>query len=209
MYKSWQEVDEKTNGLVTLLTFSILYINDEVYDYQVRLKEVFLKSRYYRFCGKHLYNRIEKNVRAYNLKMKSIIKDKMTDYASLLIEVDEIHQKHISNYYYAVSQCLLDRGITGELNKIQSILSVMDMLCQTSKITIDAFQKNVSDKLEVNNPTREFDTSYIDNSVLALSGYLAPKNITIDLNRDKRIMEAFQVFTNKLLSSETINAVME
>lgn len=209
MYKSWQEIDEKMNGLVTLLTFSILYINDEVYDYQVRLREVFSKSKYYRFTGKYLYNKIEKNVKDYNYKLKSIVKDKMIDYASMLIEIDEIHKKHISNYYYAVSQCLLDKGITGELNKIQSILSVMDMLCQTSKITIDAFQRNVSDRFGVNNPTREFDASYIDNYVLELVNYLAPKNITIDLNRDKRIMEAFQVFSNKLLSLETINAVME
>lgn len=208
MYKSWQELDEYTKGLVTLLTFSILYINDEVYDYQVRLKEVFLKSGYYRFTGKYLYKRIEKNVNDYNYKLKSIVKDKMIDYASILLEVDEVHQKHISNYYYAVSQCLLNHGITGELNSIQSILSVMDMLCQTSKITIDAFQRNVSDRFDVNNPTREFDASYIDNSVLALSNYLAVKNITIDLNREERILEAFQVFSNKLLSLETINAVI-
>lgn len=94
--KDWNDVDNLTNGLVSLLTFSILYLNDEVYDYQVRLKEEFVKSEYYRFMGKYLYNKIERNVKSYNQKIKFIVKDKITDYANLLIEVDEVHSIHDS-----------------------------------------------------------------------------------------------------------------
>jgi hypothetical protein len=207
--KDWNDVDNLTNGLVSLLTFSILYLNDEVYDYQVRLQEVFVKSEYYRFTGKYLYNKIERNVKSYNHKIKFIVKDKITDYANLLIEVDEVHSRHIDNFYFAVSQCLLNGGIGGKLNKIQSILLVMDMLCQTVRISIEAFQRNVSDKLRANNPTREFDTTFIDRPVLELSDYLTPKGTIINLNANKSVMEAFKVFSDKLLSMETIKAVME
>lgn len=207
--KSWSDIDNALNGIVTLLTFSILYLNDEVYDYQMRLKEVFPNSVYCRFKGKYLYNRINEGVRRYNRLIRDVVGTKMENYASILVDIDEMHQKHISNYYYAVSKCLLENGIDGNLNTIESLLSVMDMLCQASKMSIDAFQRNVSSKFGVYNPTRKLDISMIDRPVLELSNIIMPKGKMINLNENENIVEAFHVFTNKLLSLETIKAVME
>lgn len=36
-YNDWEEIDKDTNGLVTSLTYMVLFVNDQVYNYTVSL----------------------------------------------------------------------------------------------------------------------------------------------------------------------------
>lgn len=46
-YNDWEEIDKDTNGLVTSLTYMILFVNDQVYNYTVSLMEAMRNSEHY------------------------------------------------------------------------------------------------------------------------------------------------------------------
>ena len=47
-YNSWDEIDKDTNGLVTSLTYIVLFVNDQVYNYAFELKDLIKATPYYR-----------------------------------------------------------------------------------------------------------------------------------------------------------------
>lgn len=73
-YNDWEEIDKDTNGLVTSLTYMILFVNDQVYNYTVSLMEAMRNSEHYRHNAKRTANAIEKEIDAYNTNIFRIAK---------------------------------------------------------------------------------------------------------------------------------------
>lgn len=65
-YNDWEEIDKDTNGLVTSLTYMVLFLNDQVYNYTVSLMEAMRNSEHYRHNAKRTANAIERGINAYN-----------------------------------------------------------------------------------------------------------------------------------------------
>lgn len=65
-YNDWEEIDKDTNGLVTSLTYMVLFLNDQVYNYTVSLMEAIRNSEHYRHNAKRTANAIERGINAYN-----------------------------------------------------------------------------------------------------------------------------------------------
>ena len=38
-YNNWEEIDKDTDGLVTSLTYIVLFVNDQIYNYALRSYE--------------------------------------------------------------------------------------------------------------------------------------------------------------------------
>lgn len=57
-YNDWEEIDKDTNGLVTSLTYMVLFLNDQVYNYTVSLMEAMRNSKHYRHNAKHTISQI-------------------------------------------------------------------------------------------------------------------------------------------------------
>lgn len=66
-YNDWEEIDKDTNGLVTSLTYMILFVNDQVYNYTVSLMEAIRNSEHYRHNAKRTANAIEREINAYQI----------------------------------------------------------------------------------------------------------------------------------------------
>ena len=73
-YNDWEEIDKDTNGLVTSLTYMVLFVNDQVYNYTVSLMEAMRNSEHYRHNAKRTANAIEKEIDAYNTNIFRIAK---------------------------------------------------------------------------------------------------------------------------------------
>ena len=73
-YNDWEEIDKDTNGLVTSLTYMVLFLNDQVYNYTVSLMEAIRNSEHYRHNAKRTANAIERGINAYNTNIFRIAK---------------------------------------------------------------------------------------------------------------------------------------
>lgn len=138
-YNDWEEIDKDTNGLVTSLTYMVLFVNDQVYNYTVSLMEAIRNSEHYRHNAKRTANAIEREINAYNTNVFRIAKANKEALAEITQSMEEDVQPHIDRYYYTISQILLDHGVSGMTNRIASLSSTINMLAQMSRITISDF----------------------------------------------------------------------
>lgn len=47
-YNSWDEIDQDTGGLVTSLTYIVLFLNDQVYNSTIELKDNIKGTSFYK-----------------------------------------------------------------------------------------------------------------------------------------------------------------
>lgn len=88
-YNDWEEIDKDTNGLVTSLTYMVLFVNDQVYNYTVSLMEAIRNSEHYRHNAKRTANAIEKEIDAYNTNIFRIAKANKEALAEITQSMEE------------------------------------------------------------------------------------------------------------------------
>ena len=110
---------------------------------------------------------------------------------------------HIDKYGFAISQTLLNNGCSGELNHLISIASTIDMLCQTSKITIRDFYISMRKLVPIAvNPLAWLSIDKAMFYARMITDNLTPKDVSINLNDIPAISTAFQAIANKMLSPD-------
>lgn len=204
--KDW----EKNEAILYSYTAIALYLNDQVYNFQISLDEAITKSDFNRHSIKKYNNQIKKNIKAYNAQMERIMKEPiyMERFANMLSEIEEECASSLELYKFQVSQFLLDHGICGDKNMICSLASTINMLCQTSRCTIEQHYVKFS---VLNADIRTFKMDDIErlSDLIANDSMLKIKDLKIDLNDGTGILRAFNAFTNKLLSGKVQETIFK
>lgn len=202
-YNSWDEIDKDTNGLVTSLTYIVLFVNDQVYNYAFELKDIIKATPYYRQAAKKHANDLYKHMVSYNTRIQCVAKVNLEALALITASMEDDIKPHIDKYKYAVSQALHNWDIHGDLNNLLALCSTIDMLCQTSKITIRDFYDSMLKKAPIAyNPLEWLSLDKALHLVRVLTDTLTPKEAVVNLNEVPAIATAFQAIANKMLSPE-------
>ena len=208
-YNDWEEIDKDTNGLVTSLTYMILFVNDQVYNYTVSLMEAMRNSEHYRHNAKRTANAIEKEIDAYNTNIFRIAKANKEAFAEITQSMEEDVQPHIDRYY-TISQILLDHGVSGSSNRIASLSSTINMLAQMSRITISDFGDRMRRIVPlVYNPLSFLALDKVEHLSDRLSSEVTGKDVRINLNEQPGIVKAFTAITNAILDPRVFNKAFE
>ncbi|MEG2282957.1 MAG: hypothetical protein RSB93_06980, partial [Rikenellaceae bacterium] len=102
-FNSWTEIDQETNGLVSSLTYVVLFVNDQVYNYSLMLGEELKNSPFYRHEAKRLFNDIMKCVDNYNTNIFRTVKVNAEAFADITQSMEDDIKPHIDTYLYSVS----------------------------------------------------------------------------------------------------------
>lgn len=199
--KSWQEVDEDTRGLVSALTYVVLFINDQVYNHILMLGENLKPSKFYKHKNKMDFNTIDKEIKAYNFRINNIACIQSEVFASITQSMEDDLKHHIDRYYYAVSQVLLNNETTGEANRIASYASTINMLCQVSNLCINDFGKRICDLYRMqNNPLDYLKQEKIEKRSAELSSRMADRATKVNLNEEPSVSMAFMCIMSNMLN---------
>lgn len=202
-YNSWQEIDEDTNGLVASLTYMVLFVNDQVYNYSVSLMEAIRNIRHYRHAPKRTANMMERSIDAYNTKVFRIASERSDTMAEIMISMEEDVQPHIERYYYTISQILLNHGVDGDTNRIAALSSTINMLAQMSQITISDFYDRIRKIAPIaDNPLEILSLGKVEYLSGKLTSEVTGNDVKVNLNDYPSILNAFQAITNALLNPE-------
>lgn len=209
-YNDWEEIDKDTNGLVTSLTYMVLFVNDQVYNYTVSLMETIRNSEHYRHNAKRTANAIEREINAYNTNIFRISKANKEAFAEITQSMEEDVQPHIDRYYYTISQILLDHGVSGSSNRIASLSSTINMLAQMSRITIYDFGERMRGIVPLAyNPLSYLDLGRVEFLSDRLSSEVTGKDVRINLNEQPGIVKAFTAISNALLRPEVFEKAFD
>lgn len=200
---SWDEIDEQSGMKVSAFTYITLFLNDQVYAYEAMLEDEIKKSNMYRERVKYCFNLLHKAVKEYNRLMMNTLSPRQSDLmADILSSLEEELKPSLDTYLYQVSQYLLDAGINGEANRFASIASTINMLAQTSNLTISVFNDTVCKPFRIDcNPLAYLNMDRVKYLSGELSDVLTPGGRPINLNDGKGIAAAFSAFNNRLLYS--------
>lgn len=200
-YNSWNEIDQDTGGLVTSLTYIVLFLNDQVYNSTIELRDNIKDTSFYKHEVKKHVNDLYRFMRSYNTNIGVTAKVNQEALAIITQSMEDDIKPHIDRYGFAISQSLHNAGIHGGLNNLISISSTIDMLCQASKITIRHFYTAISKYAPLAcNPLLYFSMDKAMFLTRRITDCLPPKDVHIDLNKIPTISTAFQAIANKLLS---------
>ena len=209
-YNNWDDIDRDTQGLVTSTTYMVLFLNDQVYNYSISLMEAIRKSNHYRHTSKKMSNEIEREIKTYNTNVFRIAKANKDALAEITLSMEEDIQPHIERYYYAVSQVLLDNKVSGDTNRIASLSSTINMLCQMSRVTIRDFFEKMSQVVPLAyNPLHYLTLDKVEYLSGLLSNEVTGKEIEVDLSEKPSIIQAFTAITNALLKPEVFTRALE
>lgn len=191
-YNDWEEIDKDTNGLVTSLTYMVLFLNDQVYNYTVSLMEAIRNSEHYRHNAKRT------------------AKANKEAFAEITQSMEEDVQPHIDRYYYTISQILLDHGVSGMTNRIASLSSTINMLAQMSRITISDFGDRMRKIVPLAyNPLSYLALDKVEYLSDRLSSEVTGKDVRINLNEHPGIVKAFTAISNALLRPEVFEKAFD
>lgn len=209
--ESWEEIDEQSGMKVTAFTYITLFLNDQVYAYEALLGQEIRKSKLYRGSVKHNFTRLHLAVKEYNRLMMRTLSPVQGDFlAGILSRLEEELKPSLDTYLYQVSQYLLDSGISGEANRLASIASTINMLAQTSNLTISVFNDTVCRPSRImGNPLQYLNMDRVLYLSGILSDTLTPNGKMVNLNDGNGIADAFTAFNNKLLYSGAFDRAIE
>lgn len=209
--ESWEEIDEQSGMKVTAFTYITLFLNDQVYAYEALLGQEIKESPLYKGSAKHYYNRLHLAVKEYNRLMMRTLSPVQGDFlAGILSRLEAELKPSLDTYMYQVAQYLLDSGITGEANRLAAIASTINMLAQTSNLTISVFNDTVCRPFRVEgNPLQYLNMDRVQYLSGTLSDALTPNSQTVNLNNGQGIAAAFTAFNNKLLYSGAFDRAIE
>lgn len=189
--------------------YSGLFINDQVYNHALMLKEELKTAGLFRFSAKRDFQKAENEIAKYNLNMRSHINVSPEILASVLQDMEDCFMKDIDVLKYSISQIMLDHDISGVDNRIASLAMLINIFCQSSRIMVQFFREDVyaefgiySDKMDfLHLPTVEKYTAELSMSTTGKA------NSTCD--NSSRATKAFDVFVTKLIDQERFGEIVE
>lgn len=110
-YNSWDEIDQDTGGLVTSLTYIVLFLNDQVYNSTIELRDNIKNTSFYKHEVKKHVNDLYKFMRSYNTNIGITANINQEALAIITQSMEDDIKPHIDRYGFAISQSLHNAGI--------------------------------------------------------------------------------------------------
>lgn len=203
----------KPFGAECLYEYVALYCNDQIENMVLDLEPLISGMPYFRHKVKNLFNQMKREVRSYSLGRRRHTDISESEFADLMIEMEERYKRHIDILVFSISNSLLKDNVTGDNNKILSSLLAMGMLTQVGHCTRDFFVKAIQSRYGIQYTCDSLDYLYMDkfnHHLIKLCNELATKVFGIDDRiYQGKVTEAFNAFIVKILGEGEFERVIE
>lgn len=206
----WEQVEKDSKGLVSMLTYIALFINDQIYGYYADMSEVMKKSGLNRHMAKKLFRDMGREIRSYNSTINSAMGDASDFFADSMIVMEEDLKPSIERYRWQINQFLTDKGVDAERSGIASYASTINMLAQSVGVVIDTFSDIMRKRYGITrNPLNYIRMDRIKKISGELANVTADNRDIINLNENDNIRIAFEAFYNRLLRGDALKKVFD
>lgn len=206
----WEQVEKDSKGLVSMLTYIALFINDQIYGYYADMSEVMNKSGLNRHMAKKLFRDMGREIRSYNQTVNSAIGDASDFFADSMIVMEEDLKPSIERYRWQINQFLTDKGVDAERSGIAAYSSTINMLAQSVCVVIDTFSEIMRKRYGITrNPLNYIRMDRIEKISGELANVTADNRDIINLNENDNIRIAFEAFYNRLLRGDALKKVFD
>lgn len=197
------KTERKPFGADSRFEYVALYCNDQIENMVLDLEPLISGMPYFRHKVKNLLNQMKREVRSYSIGRRRHTEISESEFADLMIEMEERYRKHIDILVFSISNSLLKDNVAGDNNKILSSLLAMGMMTQVGHCTRDFFVKAIQSRYGIQYTCDSLDYLYMDkfnHHLIKLCNELATKVFGIDDRiYQGKVTEAFNAFIVKIL----------
>lgn len=207
------KTERKPFGADSRFEYVALYCNDQIENMVLDLEPLISGMPYFRHKVKNLFNQMKREVRSYSLGRRRHTEISESEFADLMIEMEEQYKKHIDILVFSISNSLLKGEVIGDNNMILSSLLAMGMMTQVGHCTRDFFVKAIQSRYGIQYTCDSLDYLYMDkfnHHLIKLCNELATKVFGIDDRiYQGKVTEAFNAFIVKILGEGEFERVIE
>ena len=207
------KTERKPFGVESRFEYVALYCNDQIENMVLDLEPLISGMPYFRHKVKHLFNNMKIEVRSYSIGRRRHTEISESEFADLMIEMEERYKRHIDILVFSISNSLLKDNVAGDNNKILSSLLAMGMMTQVGHCTRDFFVKAIQSRYGIQYTSDALDYLYMagfNHHLIKLCNELATKVFGIDDRIYKgKVTEAFNTFIVKILGEGEFERVIE
>lgn len=207
------KTERKSFGVDSRYEYIALYCNDQIENLVLDLEPLISGMPYFRHKVKNLFNQMKREVRSYSVDRRRHTEISESEFADLMIEMEERYKKYIDILVISISNSLLKDRISGNDNTVLSNLLAMGMIGQVGHCTRDIFVKSVQSRFGILYTSDVLDYLYLEkfnHYLVELYNELATKVFGIDDRiYQGKVTEAFNAFIVKILGEGEFKRVIE
>ncbi len=206
------KTERKPFGADSRFEYVALYCNDQIENMVLDLEPLISGMPYFRHNIKKLFKQMKLEVRSYSILRRQHTQVSESEFADLMIEMEDKYKKHIDILVFSISNSLLKDNVTGINNTVLSSLLAMGMLTQVGHCTRDFFVKAIQSRFGIQYTCDSLDYLYMDkfnHLLIKLCNELATKVFGIDDRiYQGKVTEAFNAFVVKILGKGEFERVI-
>lgn len=207
------KTERKSFGVDSRYEYIALYCNDQIENMVLDLEPLISGMPYFKHKVKNFFNLMKREVRSYSLGRRRHTEISESEFADLMIEMEERYKKYIDILVISISNSLLNDRISGNDNTVLSNLLAMGMIGQVGHCTRDIFVKSVQSRFGILYTSDVLDYLYLEkfnHYLVELYNELATKVFGIDDRiYQGKVTEAFNAFIVKILGEGEFKRVIE
>lgn len=160
------KTERKSFGVDSRYEYIALYCNDQIENMVLDLEPLISGMPYFRHKVKNLFNQMKREVRSYSVDRRRHTEISESEFADLMIEMEERYKKYIDILVISISNSLLKDCISGNDNTVLSNLLAMGMIGQVGHCTRDIFVKSVQSRFGILYTSDVLDYLYLESSII-------------------------------------------
>lgn len=207
------KTERKSFGVDSRYEYIALYCNDQIENMVLDLEPLISGMPYFRHKVKNLFNQMKREVRSYSVDRRRHTEISESEFADLMIEMEERYKRYIDILVISISNSLLKDRISGNDNTVLSNLVAMGMIGQVGHCTRDIFVKSVQSRFGILYTSDVLDYLYLEkfnHYLVELYNELATKVFGVDDRiYQGKVTEAFNAFIVKILGEGEFERIIE
>lgn len=210
LINNFDKILNSLNTLHSTVETITLFVNDQAYNYIIKLKEVIKGSPMYKHNIKRFLNDMDKEIKRYNASIYYINKERSEVIADITQVMEDCLMPYIDNLAGAIRAAVWSKGVSEERTEVAVLSLIVSSLALTSGRLISGGYQIMKEMGggQGGNPFTFMSIDKIRYLSTLLSDAITSGEITLEEKEADEITKAMDVFIEKMSDSDIVDKVI-
>lgn len=210
LINNFDKILNSLNTLHSTVETMTLFVNDQAYNYILKLKEVIKTSPMYKHNIKRLLNDMDKEIKRYNASIYYINKERSEVIADITQAMEDCLMPYIDDLAGAIRAAVWSRGVSEERTEAAVLSLIVSSLATTSGRLISGGYQIMKEMGggQGGNPFTFMSIDKIRHLSTSLSDAITGGEIALEEKEANDITKAMNVFIEKMSDSDIVDKVI-
>lgn len=210
LINNFDKILNSLNTLHSTVETMTLFVNDQAYNYILKLKEVIKTSPMYKHNIKRLLNDMDKEIKKYNASIYDINKERSEVIADITQAMEDCLMPYIDDLAGAIRAAVWSKGVSEERKEAAVLSLIVSSLAMTSGRLISGGYQIMKEMGGGwgGNPFTFMSIDKIRHLSTSLSDAITGGEIALEEKEANDITKAMDVFIEKMSDSDIVDKVI-